>query len=356
MKKFCPKINLYKFYKHLQYSKTNNKKEQIDIWKNILYNIRLLLQYKILNLSDNILKLFNIVKLEFYENFEELFTTFPFCYIINKYILSSTIIFETNQENREKIKNIFINRILLYLFCVFFIKNNTNETFEEFLSNNEKEFKILLDLFNLKFKICLSLFEEKEENLNINISLEEAMSLLKSNSDYINSINLLQIKKKNLPVLIKEQHLDIPELTLIDIPESGIEFFHKVNGDCHYCHKKNLYSYFCLLCGKKICDTINCVVENKSKGKKEYSLMYHCKKCSGGNGLFLSITDSQIVYILKRRIITSKIFVYLNSFGEPLNEKCLNDEFKLNKTEYQKGIAKYIDMTYRKTIPKVYFH
>ena len=332
----------------IYYSKTNNKKEQIDIWKNILYNIRLLLQYKILNLSDNILQLFNIVKLEFYENFEELFTNFPFCYIVNKYIITSFILFESNEENRQKIKNIFRNKILLYLFCVAFIKNNTNETFEEFLSNNKMEFKKLLELFNLKYRICLSLFDEKEENLNLNISIEEVISLIKSNSDIINSINLPLIKKKNLQVIIKEQYLDIPGLLLIDIPESGIEFFHKANGDCFYCHKKYLYSYFCLLCGKKICNSTICLVENKSKGKKEYSLIYHSKKCSGGNGLFLSITDSEIVYILKRRIIFSKIFVYMNNFGEPLNDKCLNEDFKLNKSEYQKAITKYIDMTYRK--------
>ena len=38
----------------------------------------------------------------------------------------------------------------------------------------------------------------------------------------------------------------------------------------------------------------------------------------------------------------------MNNFGEPLNEKCLNEDFKLNKTEYQKAITKYFDMTYRK--------
>ena len=39
----------------MYYSRTNNKKDQIETWKNILYNMRLLFQYKLLTMSDNCL-------------------------------------------------------------------------------------------------------------------------------------------------------------------------------------------------------------------------------------------------------------------------------------------------------------
>ena len=72
----------------MYYSRTNNKKEQIDIWKNILYNIRLLFKYKILDISDNISKLIaKILKISDKEIFEELLIENDFNNIINKYIL-----------------------------------------------------------------------------------------------------------------------------------------------------------------------------------------------------------------------------------------------------------------------------
>ena len=78
-------------------------------------------------------------------------------------------------------------------------------------------------------------------------------------------------------------------------------------------------------------------------------------KCCGGNGIFLDIKNAEISYILKRRIIKSNIFVYMNDFGETLKNNYLNDEYKLNKAELKKGIMKFIDMTYRKKTLKIYY-
>ena len=141
----------------------------------------------------------------------------------------------------------------------------------------------------------------------------------------------------------------IPEIIKFILPESGIEFLNQTNGNCIYWHKKNLCSSLCLWCGSKICDPFkDCLVENKAKKKKEYSLYYHCEKCGGGNGLFMNVTDSEIIYILKNRSIWPKIYIYLNDFGETLKNTYMNDEYKLNKDELKKGIMKFIDMTYRK--------
>ena len=332
----------------IYYSLTNNKQEQINIWKNILYNIRLLYKYKILNVTE---EAFNI---DNFNNIEDHLIDTPVSTFINNFIINCIILLEPNESNKSQIKILFKNKILLYLFYAAFVKSNSLH-FEDFITNNETELEKLLDLYKLKYKIILLLFDEKEENINLNISLEEEISFIKSNSSLINLINSIKTKNNNLSIQIKEQYLDIPKINIVNLPESGIEFFQRTNINCLYCHQQSLSSYFCLLCGNKMCYTTKCIVENISKEKNEYSSIYHSKICCGGNGLFLDVKSSEIIFILKRRIIGSEIFVYLNNFGEPLNIKQLNEDYKLNKEKLEKGFLMYIDMTFRKNNQKIYY-
>ena len=177
--------------------------------------------------------------------------------------------------------------------------------------------------------------------------LGESMSIL--------SLKMQSIIWKTYLSGVKELFLEIPEFKIMSLPENGIEFLSKTNGNCIYCNKKNIYSYICLLCGNKICNNINCFIDDPAKGKKEYSLIYHSKKCCGGNGILLDIKNTEIIYIFKRRIIKSNIFIYMNNFGETLKDSYLADDYKLNKDELNKGIIKFIDMTYRKKAGKIYF-
>ena len=182
------------------------------------------------------------------------------------------------------------------------------------------------------------------------LNLEKIMSSIKSNSDFITLIN--SPKKSNYLNNIKEQCLEISEFNIINFPESGVEFLNKTNGSCFYCNEKNLSSYLCLFCGKKMCNNNHCFLYNESKKRKEFSFIYHSKKCCGGNALFLNMRNCEIEYILKRRIIKSKIFVYLNDFGETIRDYYMNDKYKLNRDELKKGINIFIDMTYRKKFHK----
>ena len=339
----------------MYYSRTDKRDEQIETWKNILFNIRFLFQYKILNIKEFISQSFyNILKVNCVEDFEKMLIKDDFNNIINKYIILSFILFDSNRINRDKIKNIFQNKILLYYIYISFIKSNNNDNIDKFLTNNKSEIKKALDLYCLKYKICLLLFNEKEENININFNLDQIINVIKSNPDFIYLIK--STKKENYFANTKGQYLEVPEFKILDLSENGIEFLNKTNGrPCFYCHKKNLSSYLCLLCGNKICNNIGCFIENGSKKGNEYSLIYHSKKCCGGNGIFLNIKNSEIVYILKRRIITSNIFAYMNDFGEALKNNYLSDEYKLNKVELNKGIMKFIDMTYRRNYQKINF-
>ena len=334
--------------------RVSNKQDQIEIWKNVMYNIRLMFQYKILNLPSNILKIIEkILIINKPEILDELLVQYDFCDIINTFIMISFILFEPNEENKEKIKNIFNKNIMLYFIYIYFLKNNYKDNIDIFINNNKEEINKVLDLFLLKYKICLLLFNEKEENMGGKITIEQIIPLIKSNSDFINLIN--SKNRENYISRITEQYLKIPEFNIINLPESGIEFFNKTNGKCFYCHKTFLNSYLCLLCGKKICNSINCVVENGSKRGKEYSAIYHSKICCGGNGIFISNVNSEIIYILKRKIIPSNIFIYLNDFGDTLKDKYLTEEYNLNKVELKKGIQKYINLNHRIKGPKLYF-
>ena len=125
--------------------------------------------------------------------------------------------------------------------------------------------------------------------------------------------------------------------------------------DCLYCGKKEINYYVCLICGSKICNQRNCVVDIKEKGKKEYSLIAHSKKCGGGNVFFISGKTSEIVYVLKRCFYDSGIYVYLNLFGEYISESSLNSNYILNQVELDKCIKLFIDLTYRKKGYKIIY-
>ena len=335
----------------IYYTLTNNKQEQIEIWKNILYNLRFLYQYKILKFSDNFIQLINILKIHNINNFGEFLSLYSISDIINKFIIICIILFNPTKENKEKIKNIFHYIILPYLIYISFNKSS-NETFDKYINNKKTELIKVIELYKLKCKICLLLLNEKEENINLNISLEQITSYIKSNSFFT---YLYQFQNNNFIRL--DEYLEIPELHLSKLPEKAFELLNMQNNYCLYCHKKDLTltTYICLLCGNQMCNNKYCIVEDKLKGKKEYSLIYHSKKCCGGNGLFLNVTNAEIIFIFKRRLIESGIFIYLNNFGEPMKDTYLNDEYKLNNTELQKGISKYIDLSYRKKIDKIYY-
>ena len=225
----------------MYYSRTSKKQEQIEIWKNILYNLRLLIQYNIIKITDGLLQMINnILKVNKVENFEDLLIKYDFGYIINIYIIIAFILFESNEENKEKIKIIFQSKFLIYFIYIAFIKDNNNGIIDKSFLNNKTEIKKALDLYYLKYKIFLLLCNEKEENININ--LEQIISIIKLNPDFIYLIN--SSKKGSYLHYLKEQSLEIPEFKIINLPENGIEFFNMSNGYCSYCNKKILYLFY----------------------------------------------------------------------------------------------------------------
>ena len=330
------------------YSITNYKNEQLEIWKNFLLTIRFLCKSKTINLIDILISKFK----EIYKNFEEFnfsyFNNLEITYYVDGLIICLFILYELNEKDKEKIKNFFKNHILIYYYIYPYLKNKETN-FNEYLEKKENEdlFKKIFFLYNLKYKICFLFYDEKEENLNLNY--DELINSMKNNenikkllSNYDNYI------KENPNSILQEQIFEIPQFNIIDLPENFLEFSSNYsNQQCVNCKKKNANSYICLICGSKLCNLKTCQTEINNDGKKEYSLIAHSKKCSGGNTLYLSIINSEIIYLYKRQFIFPKIYIYLNSFGEYKKESYLTSEFILNKIELEKAINSFIDMTFR---------
>jgi hypothetical protein len=210
----------------------------------------------------------------------------------------------------------------------------------------------LYNKFHINYKIFL-LLNNIDETI---ISFEGTISIIKDNKNIPNIIknylNLNQSNDNNL-VLIYDI-FNMPKFKIIDLPNNFLELS-SIYADkvCIECHKLNSKYYICLICGEKICNLKTCQREINFKNKKEYSLIIHSKNCSGGNSLFLKNTNSEIIYILKRTIIFSKKFIYLNSFGEYLNKSNLTSEYILNKAALEKSLQNYINLSFRIKLNKI---
>ena len=323
---------------YFYYNLTSYKNEQINIWKNILLSLRLLCKYRINKGFDFFISKFKSI----YECFQKLNLSYLYNFdissIINEFIFCLYILYDLDEKNKEKIKNLFQNNILIYILLYSFLEKKENN-FEQFLLKKENHELIekIFKLYSSKYKICFLLYDEKEENLQLNLDIHQ----IKNNPIIKNVLD----NYKNL--ITKTQYLEIPEFNIINLPENYIEFGPKyMNINCIYCNKKHLDYYVCLICGKKMCSHINCVI--KLGEKKLYSLVCHSKKCAGGNSIFISSKNTEIIYFYKRRFYISGIFVYLNSFGESPEGYNLNGNYLLNKKELENSIKKYIELTYRK--------
>jgi hypothetical protein len=310
-----------------------------------------IIYYNITSLKEDYTDFFVSKFKALYKNLQELgFNNLNDCEIssiINEFIFCFFVLYDLNEENKIKIKNIFQNNILIYIFVYAFSEKKDN-SFEEFLENEEnKEFiQKILKYFNSKYKIFCLLCDEKEENMELNNEND-----LKKKSK-----NIQELIGQSTNVILKNQIFEIPTFNIIKLPENFIDFSsNNMQINCIYCKTKIINYFICLICGSKICNQKKCIVDKKEKGKKEYSLIAHSKKCGGGNVFFISGKTSEIIYLHKRCFFFSGIHVYLNSFGEYFSESNLNSNYKLNQFELDKSIKLFIDLTYRKKGYKIIY-
>ena len=316
----------------IYYQVSNYKKEQINIWKNILFTIRFLCKGKILDYLEFFVSKFSLL----FEKFKNLdfseINNFDISSVINQFIFCFYIV---NDLNEGAIKKIFQNNIMLYIFG-YYSALNDKMTLAELLCDTEN-YELLKNIFNFyysKYKICLLLYDEDIEFKNL--KFEESIQFLKTkefnNYALINSSTNKILKEAKLGKILK--------FNTTKLPESFSELLSKyMNINCICCKEKPLNYFICLICGIKICNDISNEIED-SKG------------CKCGNTLLISNTNSQIVYLLNNQLIDSKIFVYLNSLREYKTDYRSNDDYNLNRNMLQKSIQIFIDITFRKKVNK----
>jgi hypothetical protein len=104
------------------YNITKHKSEQIYIWKNILLSIKLICKY-----ISNELKNFVISKFKsIYKNIQELninyLIDFEISTLINEFIVGLFILYDLDTKSKDKIRSLFQNNILPYIFAYMLIQ------------------------------------------------------------------------------------------------------------------------------------------------------------------------------------------------------------------------------------------
>ena len=329
---------------NIYYTLTTYKKEQIIIWKNILYTFRYLFKSKIIFSTDFILSEFNKVYNDIKNYNTNILNTLNISYIVDKFIMLLFILYDLNQENINEIINLFRNNILLLIFFNFYINNKANPInfFENELILNKA-----FELYELKYKIFLSLFNESLINKK-NYNFSEAINFVKS-SDIFKKI-ISKFNNDNNIINNQNQFLEIPKFEIIELPSNYNAFIEKyINVNCSNCNKNPKNYLICLFCGAKLCIDKECVT--KYKNQDCYSVLIHSKLCSNKQGFFIN-NESRIVFTLKNEIIrenNSNNFIYLNSHGENYQfnkSRDLKTEYVLKNDLLKELIQKYIDMNF----------
>ena len=381
------------------YNLTSLKKYQIEIWGNLFLTLRILLKIKRIIftsfLINRFIQLINQLKncemtLDIIDNNIDL--------IFSELLFLSILLFEKGKFNFEKnVFGLFIIYIpfslyiksILYKNNLSFNKENiekdiTIKKYKNFLSNpsnsfyenlkltftyimnkisiskmisniefieKENKFEYLLKDFYPELKTFDSIILEYNSSLNnqeiqilkSNFTQEQLLNkLLEQFIPTLDSYNNTYIINKNLLLLgLKFQYSFIQlnkEMT------SLVSVYHTIK--CDNCQKIYSNSFICLICGKKFCNNINCKVKLNSKSL--YNIIYHSFFCGGGNNIYLSLNDGEISFVSETNIIYSHIFIYLNKFGDKVNNGKITNDFILNEDEMKKTIISFIDFSYRK--------
>ena len=235
-----------------------------------------------------------------------------FKYFLQKLLLIK-IITDYNKKNED-----FINQ---------FNDLNINDYFEMLDINN---FNFEKDMNEIKF---IKILQALSKTLNISKIFEGKIG---KEFDYIKIFNLLIRNIKNIKT---ENHLVKKELLMqftpikfefIKLDENIFDFIEKyLEKECDICSEVTKNFYICLICGNKICNTIQC---------NNYYI--HSLKCGGKYCIFIDINDGKVsIFDGSLKEYTS---LYINKEGVGPHSRKIDNEFKLNKEKEQKYFRNFI--------------
>ena len=212
----------------------------------------------------------------------------------------------------------------------------------------------LLNLSSLKGKSLLETLDELEKLIEADKSNEKMKHLydnLKMDFNYKETFKKLLDAHKNSGEL---DEILSPSLfgsclpiifRFITLPEFAIDFEYKCyNLPCQVCKVKGKRSLICLDCGKKVCDSRRCL--STFQGQPLPGFMAHTKICGGGRSAFLQTDDCSVLFVSYKVVFRKFVPLYVNEFGEGVNKRTFGKEFKLSQEEVKKALKMFTEYSY----------
>ena len=247
----------------------------------------------------------------------------------------------------KKIVDQFLKRLIYYKFIVNNTKNAEKlNNIDIYLELDIKKYENL-PFYDLLFGLEKELDYNKIPDFlkplkNTSTLIEYCINEYKNN-DYLSQFDSAIIRMKLLFYGVKVEY------TFIDLPEKMIEFTAKYqNLPCSNCGVIGRISLICLSCGKKICDSKECVQE--ALGFRFNSFFLHSNICGGGNCVYISSSPGDIFFIQGMNPIPKNLYGYLNKFKESVKNGQISSDFVLQKNELEIALQMFINYSYRKLI------
>ena len=130
-----------------------------------------------------------------------------------------------------------------------------------------------------------------------------------------------------------------PSIELISLPSNRIDYlvpFQKRG--CHYCKKLDTHFLVCMTCGRKLCNSFDCLYKKQEK----YSCFYHhAKYCTGLNSLYF-IPKGGLMRFCSFNFYSERLIVYKNALGDRVSNDEVTNDFTLDEEEVKKAVKRFI--------------
>lgn len=314
--------------------------------------------------------------------------------LLNKILFSSSILFDYDKMKQLFLYLLYIflpyfafGNYLSYISINEIGLNEINkDSFMRYITDNNKEmvkmFEILLQ--KLIFIKLITDFNNKNDNNNdiiksLNgLSIEQMLSFLDINNLFIllnkgkEEINFLDIFKY-IPKLFNSNDIlfkqyknelinDIFNIIISNIKNNSngnnelyltkeliinfnpikfdfIKFDEKVfdwieknlETKCKFCSKTSKYNYICLICGNKICHTINCNKFSK-----------HIELCNLNNSILIDMDNMKVGASFQYKYLKFIFPLYINENGNGPNGQEMENEFNLSHENLKSAIKNFV--------------
>ena len=249
-----------------------------------------------------------------------------------------------NNEEMVKIFEIFLQKLIfIKLITDFNNKNDNNiDILKSFNELSIEQMLSFLDINNL-----FILLNKGKEGINFLDIFIYIPKLFNSNdilfkqykNNLINDIfNIIILNIKNNEnkafFLTKELIINFNPIKFdfIKFDEKAFDWIEKnLEQKCKFCSKTSKYNYICLICGNKVCHTIDC-----NKFPK------HAELCNVNHSIFIDMDNTKICASFQFRYMKYIFPLYINENGIGPNGSEMENEFNLSHENLKSAIKNFV--------------